>query len=134
MLVLKRSRLSAAGLGTESSCPAISAGQIQPPSSHRFTVACSAGTSRVGQGSTDSRWSCASPLPVDRCCIAPMSWRLRADTQEPAELQMDEGLGDVIRLAFLAGNDVVAAACARRKVTADELIAGVMVRSADGLF
>ena len=60
-----------------------------------------------------------------------MSWRLRADIK-PAELQMDKGL--VIHpLAFLAGNDVVAAACLR-KIRSEELVAGVLIRSADGLF
>jgi hypothetical protein len=70
-------------------------------------------------------------LPVDRSPVRPMSWRLRADIQ-PAELLMDKGL--VIHpLAFLAGNDVVAAACLR-KIRNDEYIAGVLIRSADGLF
>jgi hypothetical protein len=60
-----------------------------------------------------------------------MSWRLRAEIQ-PAELQMDKGL--VIHpLAFLAGNEVVAAACLR-KTRDDEYVAGVVLRSADGLF
>jgi hypothetical protein len=60
-----------------------------------------------------------------------MSWRLRADIQ-PAELLMDPGL--VIHpLAFMAGNDLVAAACLR-KIRNDEYIAGVLIRSADGLF
>ena len=70
-------------------------------------------------------------LPVDRSPVRPMSWRLRADIR-PAELQMDKGL--VIHpLAFLAGDDVVAAACLR-KIRSDEFIAGVLIRSADGLF
>jgi hypothetical protein len=60
-----------------------------------------------------------------------MSWRLRADIR-PVELQMDRGV--VIHpLAFLAGNEVVAAACLR-KIGNDEYIAGVLIRSADGLF
>ena len=60
-----------------------------------------------------------------------MSWRLRADIR-PAELQMDKGL--VIHpLAFLAGNDLVAAACLR-KIKSDEYIAGVFIRDANGLF
>ena len=70
-------------------------------------------------------------LPVDRVPVRPMSWRLRADIR-PAEVQMDKGL--VIHpLTFLVGNDVVAAACLR-KTRSDELIAGVLIRSADGLF
>jgi Peptidase family M23 len=70
-------------------------------------------------------------LPDDRSPVRPMSWRLRADIQ-PAELLMDPGL--VIHpLAFMAGNDLVAAACLR-KIRNDEYIAGVLIRSADGLF
>ena len=70
-------------------------------------------------------------LPVDRSPVRPMSWRLRADIR-PADVQMDKGL--VIHpLTFLAGDDVVAAACLR-KIRNDELIAGVLIRSADGLF
>jgi hypothetical protein len=70
-------------------------------------------------------------LPVERSPVLPMSWRLRADIQ-PVELQMDKGL--VIHpLAFLAGNDVVAAACLR-KIRDDEHVAGVLIRSANGLF
>ena len=56
-----------------------------------------------------------------------MSWRLRADIQ-PAELQMDKGL--VIHpLAFLTGDELVAAACLR-KIRKDELVAGVLIRCA----
>ena len=56
---------------------------------------------------------------------------MRADIKA-AELQMENGR--VIHpLAFLSGEDVVAAACLR-KVTSDELVAGVLIRSADGLF
>ncbi len=70
-------------------------------------------------------------LPVNRSPVRPMSWRLRADIK-PAELQMDKGL--VIHpLAFLIGDDVVAAACLR-KIRSDEFVAGVLIRSADGLF
>jgi hypothetical protein len=70
-------------------------------------------------------------LPDDRSPVRPMSWRLRADIQ-PAELLMDPGV--VIHpLAFVAGNDVVAAACLR-KIRIDEYIAGVVIRSLDGLF
>ena len=57
--------------------------------------------------------------------------RLKADIK-PAELQMDKGL--VIHpLAFLVGSDVVAAACLR-KIRSDTLVAGVLIRSAAGLF
>jgi Peptidase family M23 len=69
-------------------------------------------------------------LPLDRS-VRPMSWRLRADIR-PAELLMDKGL--VIHpLTFLAGNDLVAAACLR-KTGDDQYFAGVLIRSADGLF
>jgi hypothetical protein len=69
-------------------------------------------------------------FPIDRA-VRPMSWRLRADIK-PVELEMDEGL--VIHpLAFLIGDDVVAAACLR-KVRNDEFVTGVLIRSADGLF
>jgi hypothetical protein len=69
-------------------------------------------------------------LPVDRL-FRPMSWRLRADIK-PAELQMDKGL--VIHpLAFLAGGDLVASACLR-KIKNDQYVAGVLIRSAEGLF
>jgi hypothetical protein len=44
---------------------------------------------------------------------------------------MDEGLV-IHSLAFLAGDDLVAAACLR-KIRSDKLIAGVLIRSADGL-
>lgn len=70
-------------------------------------------------------------LPIGPLRVRPMSWRLKADIK-PAELQMDKGL--VIHpLAFLAGDDLVAAACLR-KIRNDEYIAGVLIRSADGLF
>jgi hypothetical protein len=60
-----------------------------------------------------------------------MSWRLGADIQ-PAELQMSTG--QVIHpIAFLRGEDVVAAACLR-KTRDDQYIAGVLMRSGDGLF
>jgi hypothetical protein len=69
-------------------------------------------------------------LPVDRS-VHPMSWRLRADIR-PAELLMHKGI--VIHpLAFLASNGLVAAACLR-KTGDDEYFAGVLIRSADGLF
>jgi hypothetical protein len=61
----------------------------------------------------------------------PMSWRLSADIR-PAELQMDKGLV-IDPLAFLSGGDLVAAACLR-KIKNDEYIAGVLIRSAEGLF
>ena len=70
-------------------------------------------------------------LPVNRSPVRPMSWRLRADIK-PAELQMSKG--QVIHpLAFLIGDDVVAAACLR-KTRDDEYVAGVLIRSGDGLF
>jgi hypothetical protein len=60
-----------------------------------------------------------------------MSWRLGADIK-PAELQMSKG--QVIHpLGFLIGDDLVAAACLR-KIRSDQLVAGVLIRSADGLF
>jgi hypothetical protein len=52
-----------------------------------------------------------------------MSWRLSA---------MDKGLV-IDPLAFLSGGDLVAAACLR-KIKNDEYIAGVLIRSAEGLF
>ncbi|MBA2592483.1 MAG: M23 family metallopeptidase [Gammaproteobacteria bacterium] len=73
------------------------------------------------------------PLPIHRLpsLSIPMSWRLGADIQ-PAELQMSKG--QVIHpLAFLAGDHLVAAACLR-KIGDDEYVAGVLIRSADGLF
>jgi len=70
------------------------------------------------------------PLPVISSRVLPMSWRLRAHIR-PEELQIDEG--QVIHpFAFVAGDDVVAAACLR-KIGSSEFIAGVLVRSADGL-
>ncbi|HXH14309.1 MAG TPA: M23 family metallopeptidase [Alphaproteobacteria bacterium] len=63
--------------------------------------------------------------------VRPMSWRLRADIR-PAELQMAEGLM-IHPLAFLIGDDVVAAACLR-KTGDDAYFAGILIRSADGLF
>jgi hypothetical protein len=63
--------------------------------------------------------------------VRPMSWRLKADIR-PAELRMDKGV--VIHpLAFLIGDDVVAAACLR-KTGDDKYFAGVLIRSAEGLF
>lgn len=69
-------------------------------------------------------------LPVDRSPVRPMSWRLRADIR-PAELQMDAGLA-IHPLAFLAGDDLVAAA-SLRKISGGELRVGVAIRSLDGL-
>ena len=69
-------------------------------------------------------------LPIDRA-VHPMSWRLKADIK-PAELQMGKGLA-MHPLVFLAGNEIVAAACLR-KVVSGEFFAGVMIRSRDGLF
>lgn len=69
-------------------------------------------------------------MPIDRP-VHPMSWRLKADIKV-VELQMDKGL--VIHpLVFLAGNEIVAAACLRR-VVSGELFTGIMIRSEDGLF
>jgi hypothetical protein len=60
-----------------------------------------------------------------------MSWRLRADIKS-AELQLDKGL--VLHpLAFLAGEDLVAAACLR-KIENDEYVAECRFRSAEHLF
>ena len=65
-------------------------------------------------------------LPAGR-----MSWRLKADI-EPTELEMSKG--QVIHaLAFLIGDDLLAAACLR-KIRNDKYVAGVLIRSADGLF
>lgn len=65
-------------------------------------------------------------LPADRLPVHSMSWRLKVDIK-PIELEMDEGL--VIHpLAFLAGDDVVAAACLQ-KIGNDKLVAGVLIRS-----
>ena len=69
-------------------------------------------------------------MPIDRA-VHPMSWRLKADIK-PAELQMGKGLA-MHPLVFLAGNEIVAAACLR-KVVSGEFFAGVMIRSRDGLF
>ena len=64
-------------------------------------------------------------LPAQR-----MSWRLAADIR-PAELEMSRG--QVIHpLAFLSGDSLVAAACLRQ--IRDKYFAGVLIRSADGLF
>ena len=65
-------------------------------------------------------------LPAQR-----MSWRLGADIR-PAELEMSRG--QVIHpLAFLSGDSLVAAACLRQ-VRDNKYFAGVLIRSADGLF
>jgi hypothetical protein len=72
-------------------------------------------------------------LPVNHlpARTRPMSWRLKVDIK-PAELQMDKGL--VIHpLAFLISDDLVATACLP-KIRSDKLVAGVLIRSADGLF
>ena len=69
-------------------------------------------------------------LPVGRLPVRPMSWRLKADIK-PTELEMDTGLA-IHPLAFLIGGDLVAAACLR-KISSDKLVAGVLIRSADGL-
>ena len=126
--VLKRPDISAAGLGIASP-----AGNVcRPDEAAALTgsrgLLCQDLQSLQG---TLIRAGLRFALPVDRLPVRPMSWRLRADIK-PAELQMDKGL--VIHpLAFLAGNDVVAAACLR-KIRNDEYVAGVLIRSADGLF
>lgn len=60
-----------------------------------------------------------------------MSWRLKAFIKV-VELQFDQGLV-IYPLAFLMGNKLVAAACVR-KIRNDKLVAGVLIRSANGLF
>lgn len=69
-------------------------------------------------------------LPVARLPVRPMSWRVRADIRL-AQLQMQAGLA-VFPLGFLAGDSLVAAACLR-KIGNDRLVAGVLIRAADGL-
>ena len=59
-----------------------------------------------------------------------MSWRLRADIK-PTELEMSKGQL-IHALAFLVGDDLLAAACLR-KIRNDKHVAGVLIRSADGL-
>ncbi|MGC2578193.1 MAG: M23 family metallopeptidase [Terrimicrobiaceae bacterium] len=59
-----------------------------------------------------------------------MSWRLKADVR-PAELEMSRGQS-IHALAFLRGDDLLAAACLR-KIRNDRYAAGVLIRSADGL-
>jgi hypothetical protein len=82
-----------------------------------------------GQGALIRAGLCFA-LPADRT-VRPMSWRLKADIK-PEELQIDRGFM-MHPLAFLAGNDVVAAACLR-EISSGQLIAGVMIHSKDGLF
>ncbi|MGB7840364.1 MAG: hypothetical protein WBL40_19875, partial [Terrimicrobiaceae bacterium] len=65
-------------------------------------------------------------LPAGR-----MSWRLKADIK-PTELEMSKGQL-IYAFAFLAGDDLLAAACLR-KIRNDRYAAGVSIRSADGLF
>jgi Peptidase family M23 len=70
-------------------------------------------------------------LPIDRSADgrAPMSWRLKADIRV-AKLQMASGL--VIHpLALIVDEQLLAAACLRK--IGDQLVAGVVMRSADGL-
>ena len=70
-------------------------------------------------------------LPVNRSPVRPMAWRLKADIK-PTVLQLDKGL--VIHpLAFLVGDELVAAACLRQ-IGNDKHVAGILIRSADGLF
>ena len=64
-------------------------------------------------------------LPAQR-----MSWRLGADIRA-AELEMSRGQV-IYPLAFLSGDSLVAAACLRK--IRDKYFAGVLIRSADGLF
>ena len=65
-------------------------------------------------------------LPAQR-----MSWRLGADIT-PAKIEMSRG--EVLYpLALLAGDSLVAAACLR-KISDDKFVAGVLIRSGDGLF
>ena len=59
-----------------------------------------------------------------------MSWRLKADIK-PTELEMSKGQS-IHALAFLQGDDLLAAACLR-KIRNDKYAAGVLIRSADGL-
>jgi hypothetical protein len=67
------------------------------------------------------------PVPVDASRALPMSWRIK-----PTELEMDKG--SVIHpLAFLANDHLVAAACLR-KIGNNKYAAGVLIRSAEGLF
>ena len=65
-------------------------------------------------------------LPAQR-----MSWRIRANIR-PAELEMSKD--QVIHpLAFLSGDQLIAAACLR-KIRDDKFVAGVVIRSGDVLF
>ncbi len=70
-------------------------------------------------------------LPVNRSPVLPMSWRLKADIQ-PTELQMSKGQA-IHPLAFLIGDEVVAAACLR-KIGDNKYVGGVLIRSVGGLF
>lgn len=70
-------------------------------------------------------------LPIDRFPVHPMSWRLKASIK-PVEIQIDKGLV-IYPLAFLIGNDLVAAA-SLRKIKGDKFVSGVLIRSKDGLF
>ncbi len=70
-------------------------------------------------------------LPVDRSPVPPMSWRLGAKL---CAAQIPTEQGKVIYpLAFLAGNDLVAAMCLRR-IHSGKLVAGVLIRAEDGMF
>ena len=69
-------------------------------------------------------------LPVDRP-VAPMSWRLGAKLRA-AHIPAAQGTV-IYPLAFLAGSDLVAAMCLRR-IHAGKLVAGVLIRSEDGMF
>jgi hypothetical protein len=82
------------------------------------------------QGST-IRAGLRFALPVNRSPVRPMSWRLKADIKL-VKLEMEEGLV-IYPLAFLIGDDLVAAACPQ-KVRNDEFVTGVLIRTADGMF
>jgi hypothetical protein len=70
-------------------------------------------------------------LPVDRSPVPPMSWRLGAKLRA-AQIPTEQGTV-IYPLAFLAGNDLVAAMCLRR-IHSGNLVAGVLVRAEDGMF
>ncbi|AGB24076.1 metalloendopeptidase-like membrane protein [Mycobacterium sp. JS623] len=69
-----------------------------------------------------------------RTSARPMSWRLAADIRV-AELKMDADR-EIYPLAFLACEDIVAAACIRKVPTdaGDRFVAGVVIRGTDGFF
>jgi Peptidase family M23 len=70
-------------------------------------------------------------LPANRSAMPPMSWRLGAKLRAA---QVPAAQGTVVYpLAFLAGSDLVAAMCLRR-IHSGKLVAGVLIRSEDGMF